>query len=159
MVKPTTALGAFCGPPTSLPPLLSPAFHPFPPLCPLGYSPTSPTALTCTFWPTTSLLSLVHWVEKYHRLIVTQSSNAGCLLDLLLSFSGRQTALRLQPCSARSAGDITFHDFADILIALHSMSPSILSWHVRRCFTVFPLGTAPGPEPRRLNSKVLLGLM
>lgn len=88
MVKHITALGAFCWPPTTLPPLLSPAFHPFLPLCPLCNFPTSPTALTCTFWPTASLPPLARRVEKYHHLMVTQSLNAGCHLDLLLSYFG-----------------------------------------------------------------------
>lgn len=51
-------------------------FSPFSSSHPLCYSPTSPTALTCTFCPTTSVPPLAQPVEMYNHLMVTQSLNA-----------------------------------------------------------------------------------
>lgn len=127
------------------------AFHHFLPFCPGCSSATSSTTLIYTVWPVASLQHLAEgWKEPPHR-----DTGLECWLPFI-SCSGQQAALSLQPCSI---DDITFHDFAGILRALYSMSPSTLSLHVRRCFTVFYLGTSPGPEPRHLNSKLHLGLM
>lgn len=128
------------------------AFCHFLPFCPTCYSPASPPALRCTVWSVASLLPVADGVGKS-----PQPLNAGC--HLLVSCFGQQAALSLQPCRTCSADDIIFHGFAGALRALCSMSPSILSQHVRTSFTVFYLGTSPGPEPRRLNSKLFLGLM
>lgn len=127
------------------------AFHHFLPFCPGCSSATSSTALINTIWPVASLKHLAEgWKEPPHGDTALE-----CWLPFI-SCSGQQAALSLQTCST---DDITFHDFAVILRALCSMSSSTLSLHVRRCFTVFCLGTSPGPEPRHLNSKLLSGLM
>lgn len=106
--------------PATMPALLSSAFHPFLPLTQYV------TALTCTFWPIACpTLGPGSWN--------VQPSNGDTILECsmlsrcVLSHSGWEPALRSQPCGAGRTNDIMFHDSAGILIALYSMSPSILS--------------------------------